>query len=610
MGNKTGITLEEALKMLEAANSIIQSQQKEITDQQIKIDAQKVLIQKKEEELSKTQTEINQINRVIDKKNKEINKKNLELEQKQIEIEQKRIEIIQLQEKLATQLRYRFCAHSEKMDNQPSLFDFEDERFIPTEEEIEATVAGEGPYKEEIVKSYKRRKCGRKKLSEDLPRKEIYLDIPEEEKQCACGTTLVKVGEDRSERLQVIPAQIYVEVTVRPKYACRNCEGSGDEDKPVFRQMPAPKNIISKSISTPNLLAFIFSQKFCEHNPYYRQSKAFERRLIDISRADMDNWQLKVYEKLKPLEKILMNHIKSGPVINMDETTVKVLKYENAEKNKDRKKSYMWLACGGPKKQKAVIYRYHESRNPKFIKEFINGFTGWLQTDEYGGYEAALEEHAKIYPDDLIIHVACLAHVRRKFHDAVKCGHGNAKDAEKALAYIQKIYFLENRLREQNLDDEEFISERKKKILPVLNELHDWLVKIQPTVIPELKFGKAINYALNSWEHILNYIECPEIYVDNSIAERSIKPFVLGRKNWLFAGSEDGARSSCLLFSLIECAKIHNINPEDYLRCIFEQAANTDSWSEDDWKNLLPWNIKITSFIPQGIWISSKRVEN
>ena len=139
---------------------------------------------------------------------------------------------------------------------------------------------------------------------------------------------------------------------------------------------------------------------------------------------------------------------------------------------------------------------------------------------------------------------------------------------------------------------------------------HDWLVKIQPTVIPELKFGKAINYALNSWEHILNYIECPEIYLDNSIAERSIKPFVLGRKNWLFAGSEDGARSSCLLFSLIECAKIQGINPEDYLRCIFEQAIDTETWTEDDWKNLLTWNIKITSFIPQGIWISSKRVEN
>lgn len=114
-------------------------------------------------------------------------------------------------------------------------------------------------------------------------------------------------------------------------------------------------------------MTFIFTQKFCEHNPYYRQSKAFERRLIDISRADMDNWQLKVYERLKPMEQILMNHIKSEPVMNMDETTVKVLKYENAEANQSRKKSYMWLACGGPENQKAVIYRYFEGRNPKFI---------------------------------------------------------------------------------------------------------------------------------------------------------------------------------------------------------------------------------------------------
>ena len=596
MGINKGITLEEALKMLEAANSIIQSQQKEISDQQLKIDAQASVIVSKDSQLKK--------------KDLEIKAKQKEIELRESEIEQKNLEIIQLQEKLATQLHYRFCARTEKSDNQPNLFDFEDEAFIPSEGEIEASLAGEGPFKEELVKSYKRRKCGRKKLSEDLPRREIYLDIPEEEKHCACGAELVKVGEDRSERLQVIPAQIYVEVIVRPKYACRVCEGSGDEEHPVFRQMPAPKNIIPKSISTPNLLAFIFTQKFCEHNPYYRQSKAFERRLIDISRADMDNWQLKVYEKLKPMEQILMNHIKSGPVMNMDETTVKVLKYENAEANKNRQKSYMWLACGGPVEQKAVIYRYYESRNPKFIKPFINGFQGWLQTDEYGGYEAALEEHSKLYPDDLIIHVACMAHVRRKFFDAVKCGHGFAENAQKAVDYIQKVYFLENRLREKNLSNDEIVEERKKKILPILNEFHDWLVAIQPSVVPEVKFGKAISYALNSWQHILNYIECPYIYLDNSIAERSIKPFVLGRKNWLFAGSEDGARSSCLLFSLIECAKIHNINPEDYLRCIFEQAADTDGWTEDDWKQLLPWNIKITSFEPQGVWTASQGAQN
>lgn len=191
-----------------------------------------------------------------------------------------------------------------------------------------------------------------------------------------------------------------------------------------------------------------------------------------------------------------------------------------------------------------------------------------------------------------------------------KCGQGFAKDSEKAVAYIQKIYFLENRLREQNLSDDELISQRKLKILPVLNEFHDWMVSVQPVVVPELKFGKALNYALNYWNHILNYMECPYIYLDNSIAERSIKPFVLGRKNWLFSGSEDGARSSCLLFTLIECAKIHNINPEDYLRCIFEQAADTDGWTEDDWKQLLPWNIKVTSFETKGVWIAPQGAQN
>ena len=176
-----------------------------------------------------------------------------------------------------------------------------------------------------------------------------------------------------------------------------------------------------------------------------------------------------------------------------------------------------------------------------------------------------------------------MAHVRRKFFDAAKCGQGFSKDSEKALAYIQKVYFLENRLREQNLSDDELISQRKLKILPVLNEFHDWMASIQPVVVPELKFGKALNYALNYWQHILNYVECPYIYLDNSISERSIKPFVLGRKNWLFAGSEDGARSSCLLFTLIECAKIHNINPEDYLRCRFEKApyAQTEQLCQD-----------------------------
>ena len=571
MGIEKGITLEEALKMLAAAQTKIAQQEKELSEKDLKLQAQTLTIRETEKELEKV---------------------NLENDR--------------LREQLYIHLRARFCARSEKYnEDQPSLFDYEDENLIPKESEIEESVKGEGPFKEVLVREYKRRKCGRKKLSDELPRKEIIIDIPEEEKICACGARLVKVGEDRSERLQVIPAQIYVEVTVRPKYACKNCEGSGDEDKPVFRQMPAPKNIIQKSIATSGLLSFVFINKYCNHMPYYRQEKAFERRLIDISRADMDNWQLLVYEKLKPLEKILLRHIKKGRLLNMDETTVRVLHYDDAEKNQNRQKSYIWVAIGGTEKQKACVYRYYESRNSEFISLFINGFHGYLQTDEYQGYDTALEHHAELLPDDKITHICCLAHIRRRFNDALQCGE---KRAAIAMKFIQWMYRLENKIQEMHLNDKEKVAERKKKILPLMNGFYEWMTDMLPYAIPGLKFEQAISYGLSSWEHMKNYIECPEAYIDNSISERAVKPFVMSRKNFLFCGSEDGARSSCLLFSLIECAKMNSINPEDYLRCLFDAAPYCVT--ESDFEQLLPWNIEIKPYVPQGTWMACPTAEN
>lgn len=152
----------------------------------------------------------------------------------------------------------------------------------------------------------------------------------------------------------------------------------------------------------------------------------------------LSNWQEQIYKRLKPLDKLIMNHIKTGTTMNMDETTVRVLKYKNQSENEKRQKSYIWLGIGGPKDNKAVIYRYYQSRNAKYIKPFINGFKGWLQTDEYPGYETALKEHNLLFPDDKIIHVACLAHVRRKFYDSSI--NGTSPGAGKALKYIQQIY--------------------------------------------------------------------------------------------------------------------------------------------------------------------------
>ncbi len=577
MGVENEITLEEALKMLAAAKLQIEEQQQSL--------------QKKDDEIAERDLKINAQIAIINQKDKQ-------LEAEKSEKEQIKLELIKVQEELSSQLAHRFCAHSEKSDNQPSLFDFEDEEFTPSEEEIAETVAGEGPYKEVKVREYIRRKCGRKPIDDSTPTKQIYHDIPEEEKTCACGYKLKKVGENSTKRLRIIPAKMYAIEDIYPKYACPACEGSGDEDKPVFRQVPAVKYLIPKSIATSELLAYTMTNKFCEHLPFYRQEKAFERRCITVTRADMSNWQEQIYNRLKPMDKLIMNHIKSGNTMNMDETTVKVLKYKNQSENDSRKKSYIWLGIGGPKDNKAVIYRYYESRHHKYIKPFINGFKGYLQTDEYPGYETAINEHALLYPDDKIIHVACLAHVRRKFFDASL--NGKTPGASKAVKYIQQIYRLEEELIAMNLSPEELVSKRKEIIKPVFDEFHEWLLEMKPKVPPTLMFGRAINYALSAWNHLLNYLDCPELFVDNSISERSIKPFVIGRKNWLFSGSETGAESSCFLFTLIENAKLYKLDPYEYLRCVFDQAPFCES--EKDFEKLLPWNIKITEFNEEGTW--------
>lgn len=527
-----------------------------------------------------------------------LNQKSKELEAEKKEKEELRMEYLRLQEELSSLLTHRFCSHSEKADKQPLLFDFEDEDLIPSDSETAETVAGEGPYREIKVREYIRRKCGRKAIDDSTPTKQIYHDIPEEEKVCACGCRLKKVGENSTKRLRIIPAKMYAIEDIYPKYACPNCEGSGDEDNPVFRQAPAARYFIPKSIATNELLAYVMTNKFCEHMPFYRQEKAFERRCITVTRADMSNWQEQIYERLKPLDSLIMEHIKTGTTMNMDETTVRVLKYKNRTENENRKKSYVWLGIGGPKNKKAVIYRYYESRNAKFIKPFINGFKGWLQTDEYPGYETALKEHNLLYPDDKIIHVACLAHVRRKFFDASL--NGKSPGAGKAVKYIQLIYKKEEELIEMNLSPEELVSKRKELIKPVFDEFHEWLLEMEPKVPPTLKFGRAINYALSSWQHLLNYLDCPDLFVDNSIAERSIKPFVIGRKNWLFSGSEKGAESSCFLFTLIENAKYYHLDPYEYLRCVFDQSVNCQT--KKDFEKLLPWNISISAFHEEGTW--------
>ncbi len=499
-----------------------------------------------------------------------------------------------LEEKLALQLFRRFGVQAEKINiAQLELFD-EKEVASEQNDNEESTEADETVE----ISAHTRAKKGRKPLPKVFPRKEVIIDISEEEKDCACGSTLVKIGEERSEKLQVIPAQIYIEVTVRPKYACRECEGSGDEEKPVFRIAPNPKSIIPGSIVTPGLLSFVFTNKFCDHLPYYRQEKAWERQDVYISRQNMSNWQTQVYQKIKPLEELMKNYLKMGSFMQMDETTVQVFGEDGRE---NTQKSYMWLARGGPVDRKVILYQYHPTRAASTIQEYITGFSGYLQTDGYAGYESALKQHALTHPQDDITHVGCLAHARRKFFEVSKISK-KSKSPMEALSFIKNIYTVENKLRQENLTENEFLEKRKEIIVPIFEKFHKWLLEKKEYAPPSQKFSEAVNYTLNQWQHLISYIECAELTPDNNACERAIRPFVLGRKNWLFSGSVQGAKSSCFLFSLIETAKEHNLKPFEYLYHIFETVPYCQT--EQDWENLLPWNVQISTPVPKGNWIT------
>ena len=429
------------------------------------------------------------------------------------------------------------------------------------------------------VKSYSRKKNGRKPIDPGIRREERTIDIDEREKVCACGSKLTRIGEETSEKLIIIPAQIYVDKVIRPKYACRCCEGTEDEGKPAVRIAPVEPAIIPRSIASASLLSTVMTAKFEDHLPYYRQEKQFARIGVDISRQDMSNWQQQVYQRLSPIYDLLKITVKSGPVMQMDETTVQVI---GEEDRKDTQHSYMWVARGGPPGKKVVLYEYYKTRAGKNAKEFLYGYSGYLQTDGYEGYDSAVKDMPEI------IHVGCFAHARRKFFEASKAAE-KPHSAEEGIKHIRKLYYLEEELRSQNLDEEKFLLERKSRAEPILETFKTWLLKRAQEVLPSALLGKAINYSLSQWDKMTAYLESPYLTPDNNACENAIRPFVLGRKNWLFCQSPEGAKSSCGIYSLIETAKQNGYIPARYLTALFQKAPYAKS--PEDWEKLLPWNI-------------------
>jgi len=473
-----------------------------------------------------------------------------------------------LEEKHRTLVRKFFGKRSEKItpedESQGRLFNEAEDGDVPEEE------GHEEPAPVTTVKAHERKKRGRKPLPADLPREEIIHDIPDEKKRChCCGSARPLIGTEESEELDIVPAKITVIRHVKNKYGPCGCDGFLHSGTPEVVTAKMPGRMIPGSIASPGLLAYTIVSKFADALPFYRQSKIFERIDVDLSRATLCNWTIGAYERMGDLFSVFIDEMKKGEFMRMDETTVQVL---HEEGRRPESKSYMWVAIGYPARGRPlVLYQYHPSRSRDIPHAFLEGFTGYLQTDGYDGYNLAAGR-------DGIIHVGCFAHARRYFFDAAKLNKQDSR-AHRALDFIRKLYEVENRLRERGLPPDTFVEKRKKEAIPVLDEFHSWLKRIGPEIVPSSRTGQAIAYTLKEWDKLIRYLETDFLTPDNNEIERAIRPFVIGRKNWLFSNTPRGAHASAGMYSLIESAKANRIEPYQYLRFLFKNlpiASNSD----------------------------------
>ena len=495
------------------------------------------------------------------------------------EIERKYLEI---EEKYLILRSKFFSRSSEKLSNedQKQLRLFNEAESICDEEEKKNNE------NEKIeVKSYKRNKKGRKAIPSDIPRHEVIHDLTDEEKKCpCCGKVRPKIGSEDSEELDIIPAEIKVIKHIRLKYGPCKCEESQKKEEKQIKTAKMPVRLIPGSIVSPGLLAYILVNKFCDHLPFYRQEKIFKRIGVDISRANMCNWTIHVSSKLQDLLKIMWEEIRGAPFIQMDETTLQVL---NEPGRSVHIKSYMWVTLGHYKNKSIVIYHYHPTRSKEIPLKVAQDYKGYLQTDGYSGYNDAGNQPG-------IIHVGCWAHARRYFKEALAVSK-NKNSAREALSNIQKLYAVESKERYKSLSDEVFLQERKKLVLPIFDKLKKWLDKKIIQVPPKTKIGEAVSYTLGEWDKLIKYIEAPFITPDNNLVENAIRPFVLGRKNWLFSATPRGAHASACIYSLIETAKANGLDPYRYLRYLFTKIPETST--ENEFKKLLPMNINVDQLL-------------
>lgn len=431
--------------------------------------------------------------------------------------------------------------------------------------------------------TYKRKKTQgqRQEKLENLPVEVIDYVLSEEEQVCSCcGGTLHEMTTEVREELKVIPAEVKVVKHVRHVYACRHCEREATQTPIVTVQ--APKPVYPKSLASPSAMAYTMCQKYLDAQPLYRQEQQFKRLGVALSRQTLANWILYgakqwltlIYDRMK-------THLVARDILHADETTLQVLKEPGRSATST---SYLWLyrtGCQGPS---IVLYDYQTTRASKHPVRFLADFKGYLQVDGYAGYHAIKN----------VTLVGCWAHARRKFDEALKALPDSAKEssviAKEGLAYCNQLFKIEQDLKATHASDDERYQTRLNQSEPIVEAFSAWLQKQAPNVLPKSALGLAIKYCRAQWKKLIAFFQDGRLELDNNRGERSIKPFVMGRKNWLFSNTPRGAEASAKIYSIIETAKENGLNPFHYLTYLFEQLPNLEEQTEQALDTLLPWS--------------------
>ena len=396
---------------------------------------------------------------------------------------------------------------------------------------------------------------GRRPLPDHLLRVVVDHDLPPEQQYCAhCQTALTHIGADVTEQLDLVPAQLLVKQHTRAKYVCSHCQNR-------LVTAPLPAQQIDKGLAGSGLLAEVLINKYQDALPLYRQQQRWQRLGYTLTRSTLCDWVRQCARQLKPIVMAMQQaFLFSSPKLHTDDTTLPVLAPHKTHTGR------LWTYVGGSATTPAcVVYQYSPTRAQHVPLTFLQHYHGFLQADAYAGYDAC-------YKDNRIIEVACWAHARRRFMDIVKSTPVPTL-ADELLAYIGQLYAIERNVKA--MTDQQRYYARRRQVKPVLRRIHRWLTQYQPVTLPRSPLGQAINYCLNHWRALMNYLRRGYLSIDNNMAERAIKPLVIGRKNYLFAGSHQGAENAAVIYSLIETCKVLGINTYAYLKDVLERLPTT-----------------------------------